>query len=190
MVDRACLTRPPAPPGFLNLLTPSSAPSLAALFHAASAHGVAPFRALLLSCSRTPSPAPLPSCRQDEPAGHPTHPTEAGEDPRDQAAEAEWTQRERDSPGSLPAFRALLHTRVRHSSPGVTPCSERVALLGLCPPGCSPSAGMARASPRLPSWASLCRTRAAGRAALQGLGSSEVGLSLSRLPTLLGFGAS
>jgi hypothetical protein len=40
--DRASHTRPPTPPGFLNLLTSSSAPSLLALFHARSAHGVRP----------------------------------------------------------------------------------------------------------------------------------------------------
>jgi hypothetical protein len=33
-------TQPPAPSGFLNLLAPSSAPSLPALFHAGSALGV------------------------------------------------------------------------------------------------------------------------------------------------------
>jgi hypothetical protein len=60
---RACLTRPPAPAGFLNLLAPFSATCLPALFHAGSAHGVAPFRALLLPRGRTPSPAPVPSCR-------------------------------------------------------------------------------------------------------------------------------
>jgi hypothetical protein len=38
-----------------------SAPCLLALFHARSAHGVSPFRALLPSQSRSPSPAPLPS---------------------------------------------------------------------------------------------------------------------------------
>jgi len=37
---RDCLTRPPAPSGFPNLLAPSSAPSLPALFHAGSALGV------------------------------------------------------------------------------------------------------------------------------------------------------
>jgi hypothetical protein len=68
LFSRACLTRPPAPPGFLNLLTPRSAPCLPALFHAGSAHGVAPFRAFLLSRGRTPSPAPVPSCRLDVPA--------------------------------------------------------------------------------------------------------------------------
>jgi hypothetical protein len=58
---RACLTRPPAPSGFLNLVAPWSAPCLPALFHAGSAPGVAPFRAFLLPRGRTPSPAPFPS---------------------------------------------------------------------------------------------------------------------------------
>jgi hypothetical protein len=39
---RVCLTRPPASSGVLNLLTLQSAPSLLALFHARSAHGVPP----------------------------------------------------------------------------------------------------------------------------------------------------
>jgi hypothetical protein len=39
---RVCLTRPPAPSGFRNLLTPCSAPNLLALFHARSARGVRP----------------------------------------------------------------------------------------------------------------------------------------------------
>jgi hypothetical protein len=39
---RAFHTRPPAPSGFLNLLTPRSVPSLLALFRARSAHGVRP----------------------------------------------------------------------------------------------------------------------------------------------------
>jgi hypothetical protein len=60
---RVCLARPPAPTGFLNLLTPSSAPRLLALFHARSTLGVLPSRALLLPRSRTPSPTPIPSCR-------------------------------------------------------------------------------------------------------------------------------
>jgi hypothetical protein len=42
MSDRPCLSRSPAPSGFLNLLTLSSAPSLPALFHAGPAHGVHP----------------------------------------------------------------------------------------------------------------------------------------------------
>jgi hypothetical protein len=64
--DRACLTRSPAPSGFLNLVALRSAPCLPALFHAGSAHGVAPSRALLLSRGRTLSPAPVPSWRLDE----------------------------------------------------------------------------------------------------------------------------
>jgi hypothetical protein len=71
IVGRVSLARPPAPPGFLNLLVLRSAPSLPALFHAGSAHGVAPFRALLLPCSRTPFPAPLPSCRWTSPPTSP-----------------------------------------------------------------------------------------------------------------------
>jgi len=40
MIGRACISRPPAPSGDHNLLAPSSAPSLPALFHAGSALGV------------------------------------------------------------------------------------------------------------------------------------------------------
>jgi hypothetical protein len=67
-----CLTRPLAPSGFLNLSTLSSTASLPALFHAGSALGVLPFRALLLPCSRSPSPASFPSCRC---ANRPTEPS-------------------------------------------------------------------------------------------------------------------
>jgi hypothetical protein len=60
-VDALCLTASPAPSGFLNLSTLWSATCLLALFHARSAHGVVPFRALLPSRGRTLSPAPFPS---------------------------------------------------------------------------------------------------------------------------------
>jgi len=40
MIERACISRSPAPSGVHNLLAPSSAPSLPALFHAGSALGV------------------------------------------------------------------------------------------------------------------------------------------------------
>jgi len=40
MIDRVCISRSPAPSGVHNLLAPSSAPSLPALFHAGSAPGV------------------------------------------------------------------------------------------------------------------------------------------------------
>ena len=61
-VGRVCLTRPLASSGFLDLSTLFvSAASLPALFHAGSAHGVAPFRAFLPPRGRTPSPTPIPS---------------------------------------------------------------------------------------------------------------------------------
>jgi hypothetical protein len=58
--DAVYLTTPLASSGFLNLSTPSSTEHLAALFHAASALGVVPFRALFLPRSRTSSPTPYP----------------------------------------------------------------------------------------------------------------------------------
>jgi len=61
----ASMAKTLAPPGSLNLMTLSSAPCLPALFHAGSTLGVLPPKALLLSCSRSPSPTPLPSCRYD-----------------------------------------------------------------------------------------------------------------------------
>jgi hypothetical protein len=67
-IDAACLTASPAPSGFPNLSTLCSAPCLPALFRAGSAPGVAPSRALLLPRDRTPSPAPVPSCRWKQPS--------------------------------------------------------------------------------------------------------------------------
>jgi hypothetical protein len=92
---RAYLTRPPAPSGFHNLLALSSAPSLVALFHATSAHGVAPFRALLLPCSRTPSPAPFPSCCLDDPDNRSTRPET---DRRSDRKQNRHTDRPRERP--------------------------------------------------------------------------------------------
>jgi hypothetical protein len=63
MIGRPCLARPPASSGFLNLLTPSSAPRLPALFHAGSAHGVRPTKLSSSRAACAPSPVPLPSCR-------------------------------------------------------------------------------------------------------------------------------
>jgi hypothetical protein len=183
-IEWACLTRSPAPSGFLDLLTLSSAPSLVALFHATSAHGVVPFRALLLSCSRTPSPAPLPSCRSDEPASRPTR-----VQPRPPKRPRKETGK-RNGPGSAPAFRGLLHTRVRHIRAGCYTGTERVALLGFVPsrvflPHWS---GPAFTAPPLTGFEPARRERPTGSAP-QGLGSSGIGSSLSRPPTLLGFGA-
>jgi hypothetical protein len=178
-IEWACLTRSPAPSGFLDLLTLSSAPSLVALFRATSAHGVVPSRALLLSRSRSPSPAPLPSCRFDEPADRAT-------------ARRLWPKPAaplgiRHGPGSALAFRALLHARVRHRPAAFYTAARRVALLGFHPPGFSPSLArrdLHRTSPH--GLHSSRRERPDGRTP-QGLTSSEIGWSLSRLPTLLGF---
>jgi hypothetical protein len=68
LLTEAAIPRPRAPSGFLDLPARSSAACLPALFHAGSAHGVLPFRAFLLSRGRTPSPAPLPSCRWRQPS--------------------------------------------------------------------------------------------------------------------------
>jgi hypothetical protein len=48
----------------------------------------------------------------------------------------------------------------------------------------------ARLSPGIPSWAFSHQTRTAGEPTLQGIDCREMGWSLSRLPTLLGFAAS
>jgi hypothetical protein len=126
---RVCLARPPAPSGFLDLLALCSATCLPALFRAGSAHGVAPFRALLLSRGRTPSPAPVPSCRLDDPVvraspvGRPL-PAPRSPSPKQPLTKPErWpgprtgAHRFERARGSLPAFRGLLPARVRHSPP-------------------------------------------------------------------------
>ena len=155
-IEWACLTRSPASSGFLDLLTLSSAPSLVALFRATSAHGVVPSRALLLSRSRTPSPAPLPSCRLDGPADRAT-------------AQRLWPKPAaplgiRHGPGSALAFRVLLHARVRHRPAAFYTAPRRVALLGFLPSRVLPLTGMARPSPGLPSRVSLVQARTTGRA--------------------------
>lgn len=63
----------PAPSGFPNLLTLSSAPSLPAMFQTGPAHGVSALQSIFLPRSRTPSPAPpalLASGLPIEPARH------------------------------------------------------------------------------------------------------------------------
>ena len=182
MSGRVCLARPPAPTGFLNLLALSSAPSLPALFHAGSAHGVPPSRAFLLSCSRTPSPAPLPSWRLEE--GHVDAPFTGEPNPKRRLKPASRAPCPTSSPSGSCSTREsatyprLFRPRAARSSPGLSP--SRVFSL----------TGMARLSPRLPSWAWPYRSHATDKATLQGLASSEIGSSLSRPPTLLGFVAS
>jgi hypothetical protein len=182
MIGRVCLARPPAPPGFRNLLALSSAPSLPALFRAGSAHGVPPSRAFLLSCSRTPSPAPLPSWRWSKVIEESRPPNRAN--PKKHSRSTSGKPCPTTSPSGFCSTREsatyprLFRPSAARSSPGLSP--SRVFTL----------TGMARLSPRLPSWAWLNRSHATGRAALQGLASSEIGSSLSRPPTLLGFLAS
>jgi hypothetical protein len=191
-------------------MAPLSAPCLVALFHATSALGVAPFRALLLPCSRAPSPAPVPSCRQSEPKpcltrtangrNRPPCAPLLGSDDRGRRTPAETG----DSWPKPPASKQL-----------PKPARERPRLQGFAPHESPPLAAggldrrRARSSPglhtlqgSLPRWNGAAFTAsplmgflratasAAERPALQGLASSEIGLSLSRLPALLGFAAS
>jgi hypothetical protein len=61
----------PTPSGFLNLVASSSAHGPAGLVSCQIRSWGSPFKALLLPCSRTPSPAPLPSCRWNAPSSCP-----------------------------------------------------------------------------------------------------------------------
>ena len=56
-----CLAQPPAPSGFLNLLTPNR-PMLAGLISCRIRSWGSLFRALFLPSSRSPFPTPMPSC--------------------------------------------------------------------------------------------------------------------------------
>jgi hypothetical protein len=93
-------------------------------------------------------------------------------------------------PESAPAFRALLHSGVRHHTAG-----------GLDRRRARSSPGLYALQGSLPRWLGTAftapplmglahRAQATGRAALQGLTTSEIGSSLSRPPTLLGLLAS
>lgn len=73
---------------------------------------------------------------------------------------------------------------------GVLDRRRRVALLGFRPSRALLLTALARLSPSLPSWAFSHRTRTADEPALQGFDCREMGESLSRPPTLMGFLAS
>jgi hypothetical protein len=60
---RGCRPRAPASSGFLDLVTPSSAPRLLALFHARSAHGVCPSELCSSRAAVRRLRRLLPSCR-------------------------------------------------------------------------------------------------------------------------------
>jgi hypothetical protein len=183
--ERAFHTRTPAPPGSLNLLALRSAASLLALFHARSAHGVRPselcssraaVRRLRRLCPPVvetllgPSRGPPSSSQAPKRRAKP-------DDPHDGLAI--------EAP---PAFRALLHTRVRHSRPAFYTGPRAWLSWALSPPGCSPSPEWRRPSPRLPSWGWPERTTSRpNERPCRVLLTGEVGLPLLRLPTLLGF---
>ena len=112
--------------------------------------------------------------------------------PTDPPPTAETVNRGQHRGGALSTPR--LQGLAPHESPplvaGGLDRRERVALLGFLPPGCSPPPerlGFHRTSPH--ELGSIERERSKAPA-LQGLDSDGIGLSLSRLPTLLGFHAS
>jgi hypothetical protein len=84
------------------------------------------------------------------------------------------------------AFRVLLHARVRHPVQRFRLKTERVALLGLFPSRVFSLPTLARPSPVLPSCGCPFGLTAE-RPPLQGVSRRELGSSLSRPPTLLGF---
>jgi hypothetical protein len=141
--------RSPAPPGFLNLMAPSSAPSLLALFHARSAPGVHPSEL----CS---SRAAVRRLRRLCPPG-------VGgalgltRGPPSPSRTPKRCARTRSSPCGQDLENApRLQGFAPHESPphqaGGLGRPERVALLDFSPSGCSPSPEWQRPSPRLPSW--------------------------------------
>jgi hypothetical protein len=106
----ACASRFSQPPGALVR------PEPAGLVSCQIRSWGSPFRALLLSCSRSPSPASLPSCRWTTLPSSPRTP---------QSSRAPKRRAESGRPPcgegfvTTLAFRALLHTRVRHPVPVV-----------------------------------------------------------------------
>jgi hypothetical protein len=128
-------TQPPASSGFLNLLTLSSAPNLPALFHAGTALGVTPFRALLLSRSGTLSPAHLTLGSLVQPPILPTQNLPRRNQPRIKrrnSFHAKWKNE-----ATIPDFRVLLHVRVRHGQRRFRPMYARGSPGLRSPPGCS-----------------------------------------------------
>jgi hypothetical protein len=107
-----------------------------------------PFRAFLLPRSRMPFPAPMPSWRWVRPRC----PTSEARRSRSYLgyAPASYTGHVVGPSRALPAFRALLHARVRHLTKRFRPRQARSSPGPFSPPGCSPSLdwpGSHRASP-------------------------------------------
>jgi hypothetical protein len=140
MIGRVCLARPPTSPGFLNLLTLSSAPSLPALFHAGCAHGVRPSelcssRAAVRRLQRL-CPLDVGTLRASPRFGL----TVAG---------AEAPRRSRPYPNEEALGAPRLQGFAPHESPplraGCLGRQERVALQGFLPSRVFPLTGMASA---------------------------------------------
>jgi hypothetical protein len=134
----------------------------------------------LLAPSSAPSLPGLVSCRIRS-WGHPSELSSS-------RAAARCLQR-RSPLGVRAASRVLLRARVRHPAQLFKLKTERVALLGLFPSRVLSPPALARPSPALPSCGSPLGLTAES-APLQGLSRRRRGLSLARLPTLLGFVAS
>jgi hypothetical protein len=94
----------------------------------------------------------------------------------------------RDGPESFLAFRGLLPAAIRHSRAGCLGWRAARSSPGLSAlQGFPPHRGRPGFHLAFPSWAFLHRAQATGEATLQGVARSEIGSSLSRPPTLLGF---
>jgi hypothetical protein len=160
--------------GFRDLLTPCSAHHLPALFHAGPAPGVHPSEHCSSPRSRTPSPAPRPSCR----CCRDVH-TLFAEPARGSIVDRATFL------GTSPSG-VRCHAGVRYQTRWFRP-RRPVALLGFASSGCSPSSpcrGLHRDSPLAVAIGArrrspMCRSRVFQH--------DEVGWSASRLPTLLRF---
>jgi hypothetical protein len=158
--DRACLTRSPAPPGFLNLLTLDRSAPASPVSCWLRSWG-SPSRAFLLSRSRTPSPAPFPSCRWVRPRNLTTRTGSKGTHPKARTSAKHGAivrpAKHPPSPGfcstrKSATLRRLFRPPKARSSPGP-----------FAPPGCSPPLAWVRPSPRLPSGGFLTERNPASR---------------------------
>jgi hypothetical protein len=174
----------PAPSGFLNLLTPSSARSRLALLHARSAHGVLPLQSCFPSAQVPTVSSPQPLLPLEEPQRPVQHRPKC----RGASAKAEDSTLV-DKPSGAPSTSGSCSTRRSDTlNRRFRPAESRCSPEAFAPPGCSPSSAAPRPSPGAP----LLRlpqpgAKAAGHSPLQGMTAEEIGLPLARLPTLLGF---
>jgi len=177
--------RSPAPSGFLNLLTPSSTPNLPALFHADPLLGLNPpelysSHAAVRRLRRRYPHAVGPETARSDSNASPSAINLGSNEGSDFRAK-------RSDKATFPDFRVFLRARVRHGQRRFRPMHARSS------PGLSPLQGVP------PRRDGLAFTRASPHAVdhsgpegpprppPQGVTHVEIGWSLSRLPTLLGF---